>query len=212
VADGTEALWHAYWRRFTEGQALKKAGRSQEALDAFLLAVDATERHAAHDAGGVAPAPYHEAAILFRRLGDLDGELALLERFACQQHANGVIVPRLLERLEKMRVRAGVTASPPAPNPAPGTTGQPDDPFRARRFRSPPPPPNPQQLVHLLPWRKGPGRRRLGAADPVIWTDSHRGPARRSRKVTLCSRHGTGRHCPVLQSVPSASCMHSRTA
>jgi hypothetical protein len=150
MADGSEALWHAYWRRFTEGQALKKAGRSQEALDAFLLAVDATERQAAHDGGGVAPAPYHEAAILFRRLGDLDGELALLEQFARQQHANGVTVPRLLERLEKVRARAGVTAPPPAPNPAPGTTRQPDDPFRARRFRSPPPPPNPQQLVQLL--------------------------------------------------------------
>jgi hypothetical protein len=101
-----------YWTQLTTGQVLKKAGKTEEALAAFLAAVAEVERQAAVDGTPVAPAPYREAAVLYRRLGDLIAERSLLERFACQPHPHGATVSQLLERLKKVRAGIGITGQP----------------------------------------------------------------------------------------------------
>lgn len=85
--------------------ALKRSGDT-EAVERLLLAlVDATEAEsrAKGPRWGVAPAYYEELAMLYRERKDYAAEVAILERFARQQHAPGVKPPRLLERLDKAR-------------------------------------------------------------------------------------------------------------
>lgn len=52
--------------------------------------------------GEVAPWFYEQAAIIFRKIGDRDGEIAVLRRFAAQPHAAGALPPKLLARLSKL--------------------------------------------------------------------------------------------------------------
>ena len=93
---------------------LKQERRFEEALTLLLGEMTLWERDSATGLGGVAPWYYEQAAIIYRKLGRYDDEIAVLERFAAQKHAPGVSPPRLLERLEKAkgsaRKRAGVTA------------------------------------------------------------------------------------------------------
>ena len=65
--------------------------------------VAATEAESAVTGRGAAPWYYDELATIYRRQGDPSKELAILERFAAQQHGPGVTPPRLLERLEDLR-------------------------------------------------------------------------------------------------------------
>jgi hypothetical protein len=51
----------------------------------------------------VAPWPYEQLAIVYRKLKDREAELGILERFAEQQHPSGVAPVRLLERLRRLR-------------------------------------------------------------------------------------------------------------
>lgn len=85
-------------------KGLRKSGRDAEAESLLLEMVEATE---AESGMGVAPWPYEQLAIIYAKRGDLDGEIAILERFAKQRHAPGVKPPKLLERLEKKRKRRG---------------------------------------------------------------------------------------------------------
>jgi hypothetical protein len=65
--------------------------------------VKATEAESAIDGMGVAPACYSELAILYRKQKDYAKEISILERFAKQKHARGVMPAKLLERLDKVK-------------------------------------------------------------------------------------------------------------
>lgn len=76
----------------------KRNGRYDEALTILDGCVRVEEAHS----GGVAPWYYEHAAIIHRKRRDRDAELAVLRRFAAQQHAPGATPPKLLARLAKL--------------------------------------------------------------------------------------------------------------
>ena len=76
----------------------KRSGRYDEALTILDGCIRVEEAHS----GGVAPWYYEHAAIIHRKRCDRDAELAVLRRYAAQQHAPGVKPPKLLERLAKL--------------------------------------------------------------------------------------------------------------
>jgi hypothetical protein len=81
-------------------------GDDETAEQLLLGLIDATEEEVrgGHQSG-VTPGGYEQLAILYRKRGDHGGELAVLERFAAQPHAPGVMPGKLLERLEKARAQ-----------------------------------------------------------------------------------------------------------
>lgn len=83
--------------------ALKKSGNFTELENLLLELVNATEAESAIDGLGVAPAYYNELAILYRKQKDYSKEISILERFAKQRHAGGVMPAKLLERLAKAK-------------------------------------------------------------------------------------------------------------
>lgn len=97
-------------RHFTEYvddvRALRRSGREVEAETLLLELVDAREREARREGWGVAPWYYEQLAISYRKRGDVQSEIAVLERFARQQHAPGLKPSQLLERLAKARALA----------------------------------------------------------------------------------------------------------
>ena len=60
-------------------------------------------RKAKEKGWGVTPGCYEDLAKLYRRQKEYDKEITVLERFAKQKHAPGVMPAKLLERLEKAR-------------------------------------------------------------------------------------------------------------
>ena len=76
----------------------KRNGRYDEALIILEGCMRVEEAHS----GGVAPWYYEHAAIIHRKRLDRDAELAVLRRYAAQQHAPGAKPPKLLERLAKL--------------------------------------------------------------------------------------------------------------
>ncbi len=86
---------------------LRRQGDSEAAEELLLQLVDATEAEDQVDGFGVAPWYYEQLAILYRKRGESENEIGILERFARQRHAPGVSPPKLLERLEKVRNRPG---------------------------------------------------------------------------------------------------------
>lgn len=82
---------------------LKRDGRTDEAVELLGHLVDATEADSRANNWGVAPWYYEQLAILHRKAGDRDAEIAVLERFEQQQHAPGVQPAKLLLRLEHLR-------------------------------------------------------------------------------------------------------------
>lgn len=90
-------------------KALRREGSVEEAEHLLLELVDATEAEArAQGSGwGVAPWYYEQLAILYRKQGSPEKEVAILERYAAQQHARGASPPKLLARLEKAKSRLG---------------------------------------------------------------------------------------------------------
>ncbi|WP_413769094.1 hypothetical protein [Rhodococcus pyridinivorans] len=70
--------------------------------------MDATENEARRmrqqlGIGFVAPAPYAAAANFFQKLRNRPAELAVLDRFADQEHGAGAVPPKLLKRREGLR-------------------------------------------------------------------------------------------------------------
>jgi DNA polymerase-3 subunit epsilon len=101
----------------TDVQRLKREGKLEEAIQILLPQLDLWERDAAAGAGGVAPWYYEQAAIVYRKLKRYDDEIAVLERFAAQQHAPGASPPQLLKRLEMAKWYALKRSGIDAPRP-----------------------------------------------------------------------------------------------
>ncbi|MEV6963890.1 hypothetical protein AB0M47_02165 [Hamadaea sp. NPDC051192] len=89
-------------RHFTEWgdhlDELRSAGRDDEALLLLFEIIEATERASA--IGGLEPPPgwTKRAAIILRRLGDRDGEVEVLRRYAAARppgHGNQALLDRL---------------------------------------------------------------------------------------------------------------------
>lgn len=92
---------------------LKRDGQLQDALTLALKCVDATEREAADPAIRARSAGYgdgvptlppgytNEAAVIYRKLGDLDGEVAVLERYLAASAPQ--VDSRVMDRLVKAR-------------------------------------------------------------------------------------------------------------
>ena len=82
---------------------LKAEKRYDEALALLDRIMDATEQESAVQGYGVAPWCYEQTALIHRKNGDQENEIAVLERFARQQHAPGVKPAKLLERLQSLK-------------------------------------------------------------------------------------------------------------
>lgn len=96
-------------RHFTQWVETVKGLRrrdEEEAAEELLLAlIDATEAEDRVEGMGVAPWYYEQLAISYRKRGQAEKEVAVLERYAAQRHAPGVKPPKLLRRLETARKR-----------------------------------------------------------------------------------------------------------
>ncbi|MGA9762020.1 MAG: hypothetical protein WBQ14_06335 [Gaiellaceae bacterium] len=102
-------------RHFTEYvedvKQLKREGRHNEAERLLFELVDATETESKVKQWGVAPWYYEQLAIIYRKLGERQKEIEILERYQAQRHAPGVKPPELLRRLEKARELARTNES-----------------------------------------------------------------------------------------------------
>ena len=120
-----------YTEHVEQIQALKRAGRTEDAIALLLKCVDATEEEdrlgspividedeegndvfMADESGaiilegqglGVAPFYYEQLAILYRKAKRFDDEVAILERYAAQNKSPGATGEKLMERLRKIR-------------------------------------------------------------------------------------------------------------
>ena len=96
-------------RHFTEYvetvKELRRQGDEEAAEHLLLELIDATEAEAHAEGLGVAPWYYEQLAILYRKQGCPEKEVAILERYAAQEHAPGVSPPKLLARLEKAKAK-----------------------------------------------------------------------------------------------------------
>jgi hypothetical protein len=100
-----------------ELDALRKAGQVAHLEELLLECVDATEREAQVKKWGVAPAYYERLAILYRKQGRRDDELAILRRYQAQNKSPGVMPGKLSGRLLKLEqqvvnIRNSATGSP----------------------------------------------------------------------------------------------------
>jgi len=86
-------------------KALRRAGRGAEAERLLLGLVDATEAEARAEKWGVAPWYYEQLAISYRKRGNPQGEVDILERYTRQVSAPGSMPPELMTRLEKAKAR-----------------------------------------------------------------------------------------------------------
>ena len=85
-------------------KALKKAGEYEIAKKLLIELIDATEQENKQERLGEAPWYYEELAKIYRKWKDYDKEVAILERFAKQNHGKGVTPNKLIERLEKAKL------------------------------------------------------------------------------------------------------------
>lgn len=79
---------------------LKREDRYEDAIALLLRLVDATEEESATERVGVAPWYYEQLAIMYRKQGEREAEVAILQRFAQQEHAPGQKPAKLMLRLE----------------------------------------------------------------------------------------------------------------
>ncbi|MBN1181814.1 MAG: DnaJ domain-containing protein [Bacteroidales bacterium] len=83
---------------------LKRAGRYNEAISILLEKIKMEERDNQINHWGVAPAWYHELAIIYRKQKDYENEVKILERYMAQEKAPGVMKARIAKRLEKAKI------------------------------------------------------------------------------------------------------------
>ena len=89
-----------------EVKQLLRDGNTSEVVALLLELVAATENESKAQGYGIAPWYYEQLAIVYRKMGSVNDEIAILERFAKQKHAPGVKPAKLLSRLEKLRNKA----------------------------------------------------------------------------------------------------------
>jgi hypothetical protein len=82
---------------------IKTSGNYLELENLLIELVNATEADSAIRRWGVAPHYYGELAILYRKQKEYKKEVSILERFAKQKHAPGVMPAKLLGRLNKAK-------------------------------------------------------------------------------------------------------------
>ncbi len=73
---------HYYADYVEDVKELRRSGRELEAQKLLLELVDATEAEARAQKWAIAPWYYQQLAISYRKSGDLNGEIAILERYA----------------------------------------------------------------------------------------------------------------------------------
>lgn len=84
-------------------EMLKKNGDFCNLEKLLIGLVNSTEEQSAEDGMGVAPAYYHELAILYRKQKEYSKEVSILERYAKQKHAPGAMPTKRLDRLQKAK-------------------------------------------------------------------------------------------------------------
>ena len=82
---------------------LKRAQRTDDAIELLLNCVDATEAEDRVTQWGVAPEYYEQLAILYRKEKRFRDEVSILERFSMQRKAPGALLPKLEVRLAKAK-------------------------------------------------------------------------------------------------------------
>jgi hypothetical protein len=94
---------HYYADFVDDVRSLRRDGREAEAQALLLELVDATEDESRLEKWSVAPWYYEQLAISYRKCGNVEAGISILERYARQIHdpANP-----LLARLAKARARA----------------------------------------------------------------------------------------------------------
>lgn len=94
---------HYYAEYVKEVRSLRREGREEEAQRLLLELVDATEAESRVERWIVAPWYYEQLAISYRKCGNVDAEIGILERYERQMHDP---TSPLLARLTKARARA----------------------------------------------------------------------------------------------------------
>lgn len=84
-------------------EQLIRENKLAEAEILLYQCVSATEAESKADGLGVAPYYYGKLALVYRKQKDLLKELSILEKYSKLKHAPGVMPPKLLERLEKVK-------------------------------------------------------------------------------------------------------------
>lgn len=94
----------SYYSAYVEEvKRLRRAGQEADAEQLLLEMIDATESESRAYQWGVIPLYYQQLAVSYRKRGDTQSEIAVLERFARQRHAGGVMPPQLLRRLATVK-------------------------------------------------------------------------------------------------------------
>lgn len=83
---------------------LKRLSKLEEAEKLLLELINAVEEQDKERNLGIAPWYYEELAKIYRKNKNFEQEVSILERFAKQKHALGVMPKKLLERLEKAKL------------------------------------------------------------------------------------------------------------
>jgi hypothetical protein len=89
-----------------EVKQLRRDGNTLEVVPLLLELVAATENESKSKGYGVAPWYYEQLAIVYRKIGSVNDEIEILERFSKQKHARGVKPAKLILRLERLRNKA----------------------------------------------------------------------------------------------------------
>ncbi|MBA2557021.1 MAG: HIRAN domain-containing protein [Chloroflexi bacterium] len=88
---------------FAEVNRLRQAGDDAAAEEILLGLVDATEQEARVTGHGVTPGGYEQLAVIYRKRKQPSREIDILQRFAGQPHAPGVMPAKLLQRLAALQ-------------------------------------------------------------------------------------------------------------
>ncbi len=97
-----DGRYHREYR--DEVQRLRRSGAEQEAERLLLRLLGPAEQDALGRGWGPEPWPYEQLAVILRKRGDLDAEVAVLERFAACPRPLGDPPAPLLDRLERARI------------------------------------------------------------------------------------------------------------
>nr|WP_302474462.1 3'-5' exonuclease [Roseococcus sp. MDT2-1-1] len=101
------------WDALGVVQELQRHGRLEDALRLGLELIDRVEADPENQRHGVPPAHYEQVAIILRKLGRRDDEVAILERYLRQKLPHYGAHPKMLERLGKLSEAASAFSKSP---------------------------------------------------------------------------------------------------